>query len=237
MSRALESGKYHDLIVRCEANEWKVHRVILCASSEYFAKACEDTFKVSTSSHSSLSSLIAFKERISGEINLQEDDPEMVNNMLCFLYTSGYQDDAEGGRPLLVDAKMYTIGDKYSIKALKSLAKAKFSDALDAGWDIVSFPEVIETVYTTTPTSDRGLRDCLAPVLLEHKEELHRHEGFVSLVKNKLSDGEFAMDVIHAWTEFSSSKNASSISYTKGPWKCKTCQTTYSSCPSCYHGL
>ena len=188
-------------------------------------------------SYASVSSLKAIKEGVSGEINLQEDDPDMVDRMLCFLYTSDYQDIAQGGRPLLVDAKMYAIGDKYGINGLKSHAKAKFSDALDAGWDIVSFPEVIETVYTTTPASDRGLRDCLAPVLLEHKEELRGHEGFVSLIKNKLSDGEFAMDVIHAWTEFSRSEKDSSKTYTKGPWKCKFCQETYTNCPTCFFAL
>ena len=150
--------------------------------------------------------LTDFKEGKSGEITLQEDDPDMVDNMLRYLYTSDYRDDANGDRPLLVNAKMYSIGDKYSIEALKELAEYKFSDALDAGWDIVSFPEVIDTVYNTTPASDRGLRDRLTPVLLEHKEELHEHEGFNSLITGKLADGDFAMDVINAWTEFEKPK-------------------------------
>jgi len=153
--------------------------------------------------------LMSIKEGTSGEIDLQEDDPNMVHNMLRFLYVSDYQDDVEGDRPLLVNANMYAMGDKYRIVDLKDLAKMKFSDALEAGWDIVSFPEVIETVYTTTLSSDRGLRDCLTPVLLKHKQELHEHEGFKGLVTNKLSDGEFAMDVIHAWADFGSSKKGS----------------------------
>ena len=161
----------------------------------------------------------------------------MVDNMLRFLYTSDYQDDAEGGRPLLVDAKMYAIGDKYGIDALKSLAKKKFSDALDAGWDIVSFPEVIETVYTTTITSDRGLRDCLAPVLLEHKDDLHEHEGFIGLIKDKLSDGEFAMDVINAWAEFDVSDKATASKYTSGRFQCRKCRNKWDKCPSCGCGL
>lgn len=158
---------------------------------------------------SSQSVLMVIKEGVSGVIDLQEDDPNMVSNMLRFLYIQDYQDDYGGDRPLLVNANMYAIGDKYRIDDLKNLAKRKFSDALEAGWDIVSFPEIIETVYSTTLPSDRGLRDCLTPVLLKHKEELHKHEGFIGLVKDKLADGEFAMDVIHAWTTFGSTKKGS----------------------------
>ncbi|KAL8823987.1 MAG: hypothetical protein Q9191_005384 [Dirinaria sp. TL-2023a] len=145
--------------------------------------------------------LITVKEGLSGQIDLKEDDPDMIDNMLYFLYTSDYQDDADGGRPLLVNAKMYAVGDKYDIPALKTLAKDKFAAGLGPNWDIATFLEVLETAYTNTPASDRGLRDCLAPVLLEHKNELHEHEGFAGLIKNNLGDGEFAMDVINIWTK------------------------------------
>ena len=196
--------------------------MILCASSDYFDTICEASFKV-RAQQSSKHVLITAKEGLSGEIDLKDDDPDMVNNMLQFLYTSNYQDNADGGRPLLINANMYSIGDKYNIPTLKTLANEKFSAALSAGWDIVGFPEVIETVYTTTPSSDRGLRDCLAPVLLEHKKELHEHEGFVGLIKNKLADGAFAMDVINAWTEVQR----------QGPYKCKHCSYTINQCPNC----
>ena len=112
---------------------------------------------------------------------------------------------------------MYGLGDKYNIDALKDLAEGKFSIALGAGWDIVSFPEVIETVYSTTLASDRGLRDCLTPVLLEHKEELHEHEGFNSLITGKLADGDFAMDVINAWTEFDEAEEKPKITKNQRP--------------------
>ena len=209
--------------------------MILCATSEYFSKACEDTFKVHESFYSFEILLISIKEGPSGQIRLQEDDPDMVHNMLRFLYTLTYQDDASGRKRLSTNANMYAIADKYRIDALKDLARDKFSRILDAGWDITDFLEVIETVYTTTPASDRGLRDRLAPVLLEHKDELHDNEVFVSLIKDKLSDGEFAMDVIHAWTEFSSLENG--FPKKRSPINCKHCKRSLDHCPHCYESF
>ena len=122
--------------------------------------------------------------------------------MLHFLYTLDYEDDVDGARPLLVNAEVYGLGEKYNIPCLKILARDKFMGALHAGWDITSFPEVIETVYTTTPASDFALRLCLTPILQKHKDELIEHQGFKDLIMNKLADGEFAMDVIRAWVKF-----------------------------------
>lgn len=155
---ALQSGIYHDFVVRCKPREWKVHRVVLCASSGYFGTVCKSSFMV-CSQRSSKLMLITVKEGLSGEIDLKDDDPDMIGNMLSFLYTSDYQDDADDGRPLLVNAKMYAVGDKYDIPALKTLAKDKFAAGLGPNWDIATFLEVLETAYTNTPASDRGLRD------------------------------------------------------------------------------
>ena len=42
----LSSGKYSDLTVHCEDNAWKVHRIVMCAHSKFFAKACDGGFMV-----------------------------------------------------------------------------------------------------------------------------------------------------------------------------------------------
>ena len=142
------------------------------------------------------------KEGKSGEINIKEDNPDMVDHMLRFLYTSDYRDDANGDRPLLVNAEVYGLGDKYNIDALKDLAKGKFSIALGGCLDIVSFREAIEIVYSTTPASDRGLRDCLTHALLLDRQKAHELEDFNSLIRGELADGDFATDLINAWMEF-----------------------------------
>lgn len=209
-SRAFESGEYHDAIVRCDTREWKVHRVILGASSNYFHIAFADKFKVRLFDPTLAHTLTIAQEGVSCEIELKEDDPAMVEEMLRFLYTSDYKADSGEDYQLSINAKMYAMGEKYSINSLKDLAKAKFSKCLTPGQDLEEFfdifLEAVDLVYTTTPASDRGLRDCLTPILAAHKETLRKLPDFVNLIKGQLSDGDFAMDVINVWAEIPGAK-------------------------------
>ena len=45
--KLLETGKYSDLVIRCGAKEWNVHRAIVCEGSKFFATACDGPFMVS----------------------------------------------------------------------------------------------------------------------------------------------------------------------------------------------
>lgn len=156
----------------------------------------------------------------------------MVDHMLRFLYTSDYPANADSSQPLLVNAKVYALADKYQITALKDLAKDKFEAALSSGWDIIGFPEVIGMVYTTTLASDRALRDCLAPFLVKHKEDLRENEAFMGLVRGRLADGEFAVDVIDAWSGLKAS-DAAGIHLLSGPFQCRHCNSKWHNCPWC----
>ncbi|KAH9826501.1 hypothetical protein Tdes44962_MAKER00464 [Teratosphaeria destructans] len=106
----LKSGDYSDLRIKCGDKEFKVHKAIVCARSEYFAKACKPgAFKVSpgtcsVSENESVSSLLTMsKEGEDGIITLQAattdddeddvslDDPEAVKLMIDFLYCHDYE--------------------------------------------------------------------------------------------------------------------------------------------------
>ena len=159
----------------------------------------------------------------------------MIDHMLRFLYTSDYPDDADDSRPLLVNTKVYALADKYQITALKDHAKKKFKTALSWSWDIISFPEVVGMVYTTTLASDRGLRDCLVPFMTKHKEKLRESKAFMGLVRGRLADGEFAVDFIDAWAEpkESDAASATEIHLLSGPFQCRHCKCTWEYCPAC----
>jgi hypothetical protein len=62
---------------------------------------------------------------------------------------------------LRLNARVYAIADKYGTRGLKSLAQHKFEVRLheiDLETDVFA---VINEVYSSTPDSDRGLRDLI----------------------------------------------------------------------------
>lgn len=143
-------------------------------------------------------------------IDMKEVDPIMIEKLIHYFYHFEYADDDDRGDQALspsqgptggslaINAAMYIIGDRYMIGTLKDLAVAKFSAALASGWNQQDFPEVIQTIYDNTPASDRGLRDCMAPILKAHGKELQKDAAFVEVVR---THGDFAVDLIDAWAK------------------------------------
>ncbi|KAL8809843.1 MAG: hypothetical protein Q9223_004556 [Gallowayella weberi] len=244
---ARDSDDYHDLIITCEGNEWKVHRVVVCTRSRWFKKACQTGFKVHPWAHQGHRRQVTHyhQEGESGSIELKEVQPALINKLVDYLYNFDYDDsddsndsnddvqikadsnevipieadanddvqieadsndnvqnDAcsqspQAGR-LAVNAAMYTIGDRYNLNKLKDLAKAKFATALVHCWNKEEFPDTIRFIYEHTLAEDRGLRDCLAPTLIQHKRHLRSDDKFMAVVQ---THGEFAVDLLDAWTD------------------------------------
>ncbi|KAB8292259.1 hypothetical protein EYC80_008001 [Monilinia laxa] len=74
ISKLYSSGKYSDLIIKCQEKELKVHRAIVCSQSKPLAAAVDN----------------GFKEAKTGVINLEDDEPEIVEYMIKFLYHGTY---------------------------------------------------------------------------------------------------------------------------------------------------
>ncbi len=91
---------------------------------------------------------------------------------------------------------MYAMADKYDIPFLKDLSKGKLQTQLDRPMDIPRFLKAVRTIYTTTLSSDRGLRDLLVPVLKEHWSALSKDPGFLDLIRSGLVDGDVVADAI-----------------------------------------
>ena len=91
--------------------------------------------------------------------------------------------DEDGPSAPLRNARMYAMGDRYDIAPLKQMAKSRFSVAiLTTGLFSGVWPELLEYVYTSTPDSDRGLRDPMQELCGLGAEYLLTNQAIVNLM-------------------------------------------------------
>ncbi|UZP41661.1 hypothetical protein NXS19_009477 [Fusarium pseudograminearum] len=76
LSTLLFSDKFADMTIKCKEREFSAHRAIVCSQSSFFDKALSSNFK----------------EAMTQTVELQEDDPDIVERFLEFLYTGNYTD-------------------------------------------------------------------------------------------------------------------------------------------------
>jgi hypothetical protein len=48
--KQLQTGDFSDFTILCQNQEFHVHRVVICAESDYFSTMCKSAFKVLSSS-------------------------------------------------------------------------------------------------------------------------------------------------------------------------------------------
>ena len=71
---------------------------------------------------------------------------------------------------LLLDAKMYAIGDKFDTASLKAMALKRFNRGCLAHWNTDEFAAAAHHVFTSTPDTDMGLRDIVAETISDHMD-------------------------------------------------------------------
>ena len=139
-------------------------------------------------------------------IILHEDDPKVVDRMLRWCYTQEYDDRkycdsilVPEGLPLIMNARMYALADKYGLSGLKSYVITKFTAALPSRLRPEpqdALIKAVEILLSTTPTSDRGLRTAFLK-WFQHSGVLLMYDcRFQDLLRSGLADGEFCMDIM-----------------------------------------
>ncbi|KAH8811099.1 hypothetical protein F5884DRAFT_830995 [Xylogone sp. PMI_703] len=76
IEKLLFNEKFSDMIIRCGGRDFKAHRAVVCTQSSFFDKALTG----------------GFQEGSSDVVELREDDPDVVERFLQFLYTGNYED-------------------------------------------------------------------------------------------------------------------------------------------------
>ncbi|KAI2486474.1 BTB domain containing protein [Pyrenophora tritici-repentis] len=93
----LESGAYSDFVITCGADTHKVHKAIVCTQVDFFAHALE----------------FGGKESTLRKVDLPRDDPEVVKQMIQYLYKGEYD-------PVLPDTES-TKTERFPMDETKSV--------------------------------------------------------------------------------------------------------------------
>ncbi|KAF2094465.1 hypothetical protein NA57DRAFT_80273 [Rhizodiscina lignyota] len=192
-----DNDKFSDFTIICRERRFKTHKIIISSHSNFFSNACEG----------------GFKEGKTNEIELSEDYPEVIAEMLRYMYESDYDEPAEACATSF-HAAMVGISDKYGVTALYEPALKKFKYALrecrglEGYCNMRHLLENVSHIFQLLPDTNRDLRD---PLVIEVTREfnLYRRDKAAldpTLYKTALdclseavrSNSDFAADLINA---------------------------------------
>ncbi|KAF2138115.1 uncharacterized protein K452DRAFT_311888 [Aplosporella prunicola CBS 121167] len=182
LSATFTSGVFSDLRIHCKGSEWNVHKVVVCAQSDFFNRAC----------------VLDFKEKKENLINLREDDPNIVHAMLEYLYKFEYHGHRQGptdpGSVMSFHVDVYIIAEKYGLSHLKAYALKMAKGGFNYNQlDPKSFAPIVSAIYDGTPDSDRGMRDFICKVAATRLCDLLLCDEFKDLIRN---NGDFSIDLL-----------------------------------------
>ena len=96
------------------------------------------------------------------------------------IHTNDMQSYADDYERIVYHVHLYAIADKYDIKDLKDLSKAKFQSSISGRWPIPFFPALVQGILNSTPPEDSGLREIITPICADHVTELLSKETAIS---------------------------------------------------------
>ncbi|KAL1984816.1 hypothetical protein VTN96DRAFT_8660 [Rasamsonia emersonii] len=103
------------------------------------------------------------------------------------------QAEAPVSDPLFFHIWMYALADRLLIDGLKVLAKRYFHETFLHQLDYGSFCRAVEEVYCSTPPHERGLRDLVVNITLDHLTTLRNSGALSDDLLNRIPD--FACDL------------------------------------------
>ncbi|KAJ6186954.1 hypothetical protein N7519_001862 [Penicillium mononematosum] len=137
---------------------------------------------------------------------MKDEHPRIVEAMIRSFYGLHYDINQPPQMcPLLFNVKVHAIADKFEVEYLKIQAKLTFVTLAQDYWNSDEFLTAAFEAYTTTPKSDRGLRDVVVAVCQKHRKELRERKAFEKLVEETPG---LATDIVllsHRWLPQSAS--------------------------------
>jgi speckle-type POZ protein len=119
--------------------------------------------------------------------------------MISFFYTFDYDNaikiPSSTQRSVLscCGVREYAIAEKYDLKAL---AQSRFSTWVTSNWNHPEFYSVVNEVYNSTPSNDRGLRDLVESSMKENVTSVLKNGRFREMLTAEM--GELGVAVLSA---------------------------------------
>lgn len=120
------------------------------------------------------------KEAKQGKVHLPDDDGDVVESVVQYLYTSDYE-HIDGA--LTHDVKVYTLADKLDIPLLVEKASTRFCARAKNLWDTEGFAAAIREIYENAPERDRSMRRAVVEISANHAKQLLEQESGVEFRK------------------------------------------------------
>ncbi|KAK3699503.1 hypothetical protein LTR37_016460 [Vermiconidia calcicola] len=137
-----------------------------------------------------------FKEAKENKIDLDDDDAQVVEAMLRYLYTGNYGDAGNNASDLssgVLDVRMFIMAGKYFIKSLKSAAASKFSERCSKEWSSPAFAQAVAEIHGSNLESE-ALKAPAVEAIKAHAGSLLNHttkyEDFRKVLHNNGALGE-----------------------------------------------
>ena len=135
--------------------------------------------------------------------NSNETPVELLNSALesSTIENQGHSTSKLTRTSILNNALVYAMADKYQVKWLKDRAMSKTWYILTDAFELNDYCQAIETVWTTTPPSDIGLRTVYLQIFLVRRAEILKASK--AETKDLWTTNDFLQSVIRAEAEAS----------------------------------
>lgn len=130
------------------------------------------------------------QESIQGFINLEEDEPSVVQAMLHYMYKSDYYDNhsrkPDDRSPLLFNLQVFVLADKYQVEGLKVAAAEKIQRILANGdsWTHVDFVPALRMICGDEFPQAQAIRDGAIQVAHDNLDKLLEKDEFIAALNS-----------------------------------------------------
>lgn len=164
----LLSGKNSDFTIRVKHTKFQVHKIILGARSPVFAAMMEHEMK----------------EKLSGEVSIQDADPAIFQEFLFYIY-SGREENISWNKNV---TDLFKLADKYCVDDLRWLCVERMKDYIS----VENFFDILHISQQLKPTWE--LWKVIIRFFIEESKEIVKNEMFI----------ENYLEIFHISQKFSS---------------------------------